>query len=302
MDNKFLFSTKIQTQEAFSEFFQAVFAASHPEMKVEIVRNQNVTGLALISGNQIISPMVRLDTLYDKYVNGASLFKIFCEISSACEEFDSRGGNLLNIIEDYDLIRHRICYRLMNCEKNKELLETMPYTRWQDLAIVLYIPVSVNGGKALYLAVDNDLIKKWGITDTDKLFEEAYANTPGIFPGSVRDIEDVFKQDYDNAPETGYEDDGERMYIATNKDKFYGAAVILYEGLLAAFAQEIGRDLYLLPTSINEMTIVADAADMDTDELKEVLRSANLATTEDKDFLSDNIYFYDRAAGNITIA
>lgn len=65
-DKKYLFSAKIQTMEAFAEFFQAVFAASHPEMTVEIVRGQNVTGLALMTGEQILSPMVRLDSLYDR--------------------------------------------------------------------------------------------------------------------------------------------------------------------------------------------------------------------------------------------
>lgn len=298
---KYLFTSKIRTLEAFTEFFQAVFAASHPEMDVEIVRSQRITGLALMSGEQILSPMVRLDTLYDKYVDGADLSKIYCEISSACEEYDSRGGSLLNILEDYGLIRHRICYCLMNYDKNKELLQTMPHRRWLDLAVALYIPVSVHGGKALYIAVDNDLVEKWGITDMDLLFKEADIKTPDILPGSIRDMEDVFRQDYDNAPETGFEDDEDRMYIATNKDKFYGAAVVLYEGLLASFAQELGSDLYLLPTSINEMIIVADTADMDADELKKGLRFSNLETTEDKDFLSDNVYRYDRATGNITI-
>ena len=299
--DKYRFTLTIQTLEAFTEFFQAVFAKSHPEMDVEIVRSQRITGIALISGEQILSPMVRLDTLYDKYVGGADLSKIYCEISSACEEYDARGGSLLNILEDYGLIRHRICYCLMNYGKNKELLQTMPHRRWLDLAVALYIPVSVSDGKALYIAVDNDLVEKWGITDMDLLFKEAGTNTPDILPGSIRDIEDVFRQDYGSAPEPGYEEDDRRMYIATNKDKFYGAAVVLYEGLLASFAQELGSDLYLLPTSINKMAIVADTEGVDAIELKKGLRSSNRGTTEDKDFLSDNVYRYDRAAGNITI-
>lgn len=114
-------------------------------------------------------------------------------------------------------------------------------------------------------------------------------------------MEDIFKEDYDNAPETGYEDVGERMYIATNREKFYGAAVVLYDGLLESFAEEIGHGLYILPTSINEMTIVSDVEENNPAELQNVLRNVNHETTEDKDFLSENIYHYDRETGCISI-
>ena len=297
---KWMFSNKIQTLEAFAEFFQAVFAASHPETTVEIVRGQNMIGQALMDGEKILSPMVRLDILYGKYVDGASLWKIFCEIISACDEYDSSASRLLDLVEDFELIRHRICYRLMNYGRNEELLKTMPHIRWLDLAIVLYIPVSVKSGKGFYIPVDNALVEKWGITDTDALFKEAYANTPKIFPGSIRDMEEVFK-DYDSVLEAGYENEDERMYIATNNEKFYGAAVVLYDNLLESFAQGIGRDLYLLPTSINEMTIVADLKGNAAAELRKVLQNVNHETTEDKDFLSNNIYRYERGTGNISI-
>lgn len=297
---KWMFSNKIQTLEAFAEFFQAVFAASHPETTVEIVRGQNMIGLVLMNGEKILSPMVRLDILYDKYVDGCSLWKIFCEITSACDEYDSHGESLLDLVEDFELVRHRICYRLINYGRNEELLETMPHIGWLDLAVVLYIPVSAQRGKGLYLPVDNALMEKWGITDTDALFTEAFANTQKLFPGSVRDMEDVFK-DYDSVLEAGYEDEGERMYIATNKEKFYGAAVVLYDGLLESFAEEIGHGLYILPTSINEMTIVSDVEENNPAELQNVLRNVNHETTEDKDFLSDKIYHYDRETGNISI-
>lgn len=301
-ENKFLFSQKIQTLEAFAQFFKSVFAASRPEITVEIVRGKNVIGLALMTGDKILSPMVRLDGLYDKYIGGYSLWKVFCEISSACDEYDSRNSTgIVAAIEDFELVRHRICFRLMNYERNKELLETMPHMRWLDLAIVLYIPVAAHDGKGLYLAVDDALIEKWGIADTEALFVEAYANTPKIFPGSIRDMEDVFKQDYDNAPETGYEDNGERMYIATNTEKFYGAAVVLYDGLLESFVREIGRSLCILPTSISEMTLVADVEEANPVELRAVLKNVNFETTEEKDFLSNNVYYFDRGTGNISI-
>lgn len=108
-ENKFLFSQKIQTLEAFAEFFCALFAASHPEITVEIMRGQNAIGLALMTGEKILSPMVRLDGLYDKYIGGYSLWKVFCEISSACDEYDSRNSTgIVAAIEDFELVREDI--------------------------------------------------------------------------------------------------------------------------------------------------------------------------------------------------
>lgn len=212
-----------------------------------------------------------------------------------------RGAGLLDAVEDYGLVRSHICIKLVNYERNKKLLRTMPHIRWLDLAVVLYIPLSVHDGNGFCIPVDNALAEKWGVTDMDALFAEAYSNTQKIFPGSIRDMEDVFK-DYDNAPETGYEDNGERMYIATNKEKFYGAAVVLYDGLLESFARETGRSLYILPTSTSEMAIVTDVEGTGPEDLRGILRDVNREAVDDTDFLSDNVYRYDLETGTVSIA
>jgi len=41
-------------------------------------------------------------------------------------------------INDFNLARDKICYRLINQQMNKELLPTIPYRRYHDLAIVYY--------------------------------------------------------------------------------------------------------------------------------------------------------------------
>lgn len=150
-ENKFLFSQKIQTLEAFAQFFKSVFAASRPEITVEIVRGKNVIGLALMTGDKILSPMVRLDGLYDKYIGigGYSLWKVFCEISSACDEYDSRNSTgIVVAIEDFELVRHRICFRLMNYERNKESWKQCRIcagSTWRLCCISPWRPMTVRG-------------------------------------------------------------------------------------------------------------------------------------------------------------
>lgn len=49
------------------------------------------------------------------------------------------------------------------------------------------------------------------------------------------------------------------------------------------------------------MIIVADVEEANPAELRAVLKNVNLETTEENDFLSDNIYYFDRGTGNISI-
>ena len=48
----------------------------------------------------------------------------------------------------------------------------------------------------------------------------------------------------------------QRMFLLTNSSHCYGAACILYPGVLYALARREKEDLYILPTSINGVLIV----------------------------------------------
>ena len=41
----------------------------------------------------------------------------------------------------FDNVSDRICYKLINYEANKSLLESMPYIPYLDLAIVFYLHI-----------------------------------------------------------------------------------------------------------------------------------------------------------------
>ena len=48
-----------------------------------------------------------------------------------------------------------------------------------------------------------------------------------------------------------YEDSVAPMFVATNKQKLQGSCVMLYDGLLATFAERIGGDFFVLPSSVH---------------------------------------------------
>ena len=89
-----------------------------------------------------------------------------------------------------------------------------------------------------------------------------------------------------------YEDNFMPMFVATNKSKINGASVILYDGLLAKFAEKVGGDFYILPSSIHETILLPAAGDMDVDYLIGMVRSINAAEVSPEEILSDNVYKY----------
>ena len=54
-----------------------------------------------------------------------------------------------------------------------------------------------------------------------------------------------------------------------------------------------GWNLYLLPTSIHEFMILFDQGIYNEENLQKILQESN-QKLDQKEFLSDNIYYYDR--------
>lgn len=85
------------------------------------------------------------------------------------------------------------------------------------------------------------------------------------------------------------------MYIATNYDKLNGASVLLYPNLLRDFAERIGSDFYILPSSVHELIFLPDMLGMDIGDMKTMVRDINGSEVAEDEILSDSVYFYSRA-------
>ena len=89
-----------------------------------------------------------------------------------------------------------------------------------------------------------------------------------------------------------YEDNMMPMFVATNSKKVNGAGVILYDGLLRTFAEKIGGDFYILPSSVHEVIFVPANGDMDARYLIQMVKEVNATEVAPDEVLSDNVYMY----------
>lgn len=84
------------------------------------------------------------------------------------------------------------------------------------------------------------------------------------------------------------------MYVLTNKSNYFGASSLLFDSVLQDIAGKLKDDFWVLPSSIHECIIVPAEFAMSKEELQEMVREINRSEVAQEDFLSDEIYLYQR--------
>lgn len=206
------------------------------------------------------------------------------------QRFQEKGGDenaeqLAEKLPEYEKIQHRIIYRLMPKEKNQEFLGTIPYISYLDLAVIFYICEPDESDGYYYCLIQSVMLKAWGVTVWE-LFEKAKKNTPWLFPAKSYRFSDL-----------GLPESDVPMSILTNELQIYGAAVILYDGILKKMAEKTGTNLIILPSSVHEVLVLPDSAEMDFENLKEIIQQINSQVLEKQEILSDHPYRFIKETG-----
>lgn len=84
------------------------------------------------------------------------------------------------------------------------------------------------------------------------------------------------------------------MLVLTNSQKHFGAACMLYEGLLDGFAKEINRNIFILPSSVHEVILLPESGQDRPGDLQTMVKEVNASQVEEEERLSDSVYYYDR--------
>ncbi len=275
-----------------------------PEFTVEgrdVEKNNGVLlyGVSIMGPGTNIAPTIYVETMFNEYIRGTMNVKeAENEILKIYSKEKQRPDIDVTVFSDFEKIRDKLTFRLINAGRNSELLKEVPHRMYLDMAVVYTVYVADIFSGAGNILVRNDLMEAWG-TDEDTLFKLAYENTPRIKEPVIRDLSEMLLSMLDSPEETKDEmervlKDGSdiRMYILTNSDKFYGDAVILYPDLLQGLCDKIGPEFYLLPSSVHEFIAVPGMGNPNEEELSEMVKSVNRTSVGKEDFLSDNVYVF----------
>lgn len=197
-------------------------------------------------------------------------------------------------ILNYEKIRPKIFYRVIAANGNKELLERCPHILFFDMAITfrwLFHESELGISSAL---IEKSHVDVWGLEEKD-IVEAAITNTEKMFPIRKSKILDMIQE----WTEIGGPD--LPLYVMTNRIGINGASVIFYKNALQSFYKEIGQDFYILPSSIHEVLIIGKKDVAHPTDLYDMVWEANHTVVSEREFLSNQVFYYDSTKQKIRI-
>lgn len=301
----------IRTMGEFAELLRGRIGermGSAYSVQTQVVRKNNgvkLTGITIHARNHNVAPTIYLEKAYDDYKDGMDIDGICERVIQLYEKNVPDQSVDFSFVEDFSWAKGNVCCKLINRESNEEMLEDVPYMEFLDLAVVAYIRFSDLKMGAGSILVKNAQMEKWGVT-SDVLFAFAIQNTKALLGQSVTAMAEILMglNGQGNGEDKEYLDKMQEavpLYVASNNDKCLGAAVILDNWFLRSFADKIGGDYYILPSSIHE-TLFLPASYGDAASIKEIVQSINMTQVEACEVLSDNVYLYSRKNGRVEIA
>lgn len=274
----------------------------------EVRKNNGVIlhGLMFRKQGCNVSPTVYLDTYLEAYERGMPLGPIVRRMLDAYQENLVERPVDMGFFRSFERVRDRICCRLIGRERNKALLDGIPYIEFLDLAVCFYYAYRGELGDGM-IQIDNSHMEMWG-SNMMELLALSKRNTPRLFPWSCCGIEEVLTEMADGGDEADLEGilkalcEEVPMKVLSNERRLHGAVCMLYPGVLKEMADRMGGDFFILPSSVHETILLPDTGEGLNGALRQMIREVNSTKVAPEEVLSDTLYRYDRARGRVMTA
>ena len=227
-------------------------------------------------------PTLNYQDLYRSIVEGARLETVLRSAAQAmqyCLPPDIEENCMLLQQEkpDTEALKESLHLALINRKRNSQLLKNVPYKEFLDLAAIAVLEEGPGSG---YLCVvTKEIAGDLGMT-REELLKTACENTFRGYPAVL-----------------------EKSPLGMNawcEGSTFGAVCLLDKDMLREAAQRLDSDLYVLPDSLHLLFIIA-VKSVPRAVILDSFRRATLLEPDALDYLSDNIYYYDRGRDSLTI-
>lgn len=257
------------------------------------VRKNNgilLTGLVIKKEKSSVFPTVYIDSFFHEEISRKEVEQTAELLYQRFQAADLKETVDLSNFLEFETAKENLSFKLINRERNKELLKLVPHRQIHDLAIVYYYTVQEAPffGKAVIL-IYNSHLEYWKI-EQEKLHETAFFNAPHLFPAQIEDIESLvreFMMEKDEAQRLP-------MYVLTNRQKLQGAACMLYPEILKDFGNKTQQNFFVLPSSVHEVILVPDTGYMSQEALRDIVTDINRTQVAEEEILADSVYYFSR--------
>lgn len=260
--------------------------------------------ISIVEANIFIAPIFYIDTMIDSVISGEytplEIAKSIIKKYSECKKDYSIPLAVEKLIKDADseTIKKYLKAYTINADNNQELLSGCKHKNFLDLAMIckICVPCDDSGNLATVL-VTNNLFERISISE-EEVFDVALNNT--MTDVIVNGMSEVLEKMGVPVPASVVD---ELMYVISCGDNCSGTMLYTKNGI-RDLANKINKDLYILPSSINEVICVPveedDCLGLDMIKgFKDMVKNINRTEVALDEVLSDNVYMYSRKDDNV---
>lgn len=279
----------------YDEMRESLMELRPEEMEITFKRidkqnRKRLHGCTLQMPGAVAAPTFYFEDLYEAYENGTAAADIAQSLINYARE-----NNLTSLpggidIEDYECVKQNLGLIVIGEENNRDYLKEMIYKKIEDLALIPIIFTNDSRGTGC-IKIREDFLEIWGVT-ADEVMEEAFENAPRLMPPTFRHLNEIINP----LMEEDEAEDEDELYVISNRYYAGGAAVAFYPGFLDCVGMALDKDLFILPSSVNELIVVTDNG-QDPGKLLEIVKEVNRTQVAPGDVLTDAVYHYSRRKG-----
>lgn len=268
-----------------------------------------LTGICFKMPGQQMSPLVYMEPFYEAVRHGEPLNEIMGALAHTVEKsMEVKKLPGFSHPYEYETVKDYLTVQLVNTKANQRQLSDMPHREIEDLSLTLALrfpmPEAEGNGS---IKVTQKLVSQWGVSE-QALYQQAWENMEKEQNPVLQSMETVAKdiltgtdskENFLSEGDMPERSPMEMMYVMSNKDKTYGAAVLSCPGVMEKVSRLFPEGFYILPSSVHEVLIVPKEQGISPKDLGQMVREVNRAEVAREEVLSDRVYEYDKEAQKI---
>lgn len=264
-----------------------------------VIKNNGIEldSLVIFKENRKIAPNIYLNSFFEQYESGSEIDEIVIDLLDIYESYcDVSEQNAYEIeIHDFQYFccwENQVFFRLINYDRNKKMLEEIPYFRFVDLAITFHCLIMKKDEGISSIRITNAILKMWKVQPSE-LLKCAMGNTPRLFPINFQSMNDILSDLLENDTDEFFDLSlNMPLYVLSNEENMNGAACMLYPDVIHQIAMDWESDIIILPCSIHEVILTPYKEDLEQEELQNMVYDINNSQVAKEDILSDKVYIY----------
>lgn len=272
---------------------------------ISVTKNNGLTldALTILRAGKNVSPTIYLEKYYRFFcMENVPLVEVVEKILQEHAAHDVSVPVNAEQLLDFANVKTRIYPRLVNYARNRSFLDEVPHRRFLDLAVIYYYEVSGESLGNATMILRNRNLECWKIPE-EELYNIAMENVRRDKPTEIIPMGDIMEemsgQPLPEEQETATS--SWQMKVVTNKERLYGSVCLLEPEVFQTIAEKTGENLFILPSSIHEIIVVANNGFCSKADLECIVKDVNETQMMEQEILSDHVYLYDKGKKEVIL-